>query len=72
MERHQRDLRIRRLTVACIYILIIISLMAVYLITRKHEQRAAPVKAVSSIASVVRIEGATSDAITHNLSKQTT
>lgn len=38
MKRHRRDLRIRRLTIALIYLLIIIAVTVLYIIVRKDEQ----------------------------------
>lgn len=38
MERHQRDLRIRRIAIACIYVLIFTCLIAMYIIVKKAEK----------------------------------
>ena len=38
MKRHHRDLRIRRLTIALIYLLIIIAVTVLYIVVRKEEQ----------------------------------
>lgn len=38
MERHQRDLRIRRVAIACIYILIFTCLLAMYILVKKTEK----------------------------------
>ncbi|HTE34603.1 MAG TPA: hypothetical protein VK666_29695 [Chryseolinea sp.] len=45
MERHQRDLRIRRLAVACIYLLIIISLLSLFIVLKRQQREASPAKA---------------------------
>lgn len=39
MKRHHRDLRIRRLTIAMIYLLLIIALVGFFMIMKKEEQR---------------------------------
>ena len=41
MEKHQRHIRVRRIAIACIYLLLIISLLAIYIVT-KRQQNLAP------------------------------
>ncbi|MEJ1237797.1 hypothetical protein WBG78_06710 [Chryseolinea sp. T2] len=38
MKRHHRDLRMRRLTIALIYLLIIIAIAVLFIVVRKEEQ----------------------------------
>jgi hypothetical protein len=39
MKRHRRDLRMRRLTIALIYLLIIIAVTVLFIIVKKEEQQ---------------------------------
>ncbi len=50
MERHQRDLRIRRVAIACIYLLIIICLVAFYIVINRQPHKPAPPKTETSQA----------------------
>lgn len=38
MKRHHRDLRVKRVTIALIYLLIIIAVTVLYLVVKKEEQ----------------------------------
>ena len=42
MERHQRDLLIRRIAIACIYVLIFTCLIAMYIIVKRSEKTPLP------------------------------
>ena len=44
MERHERDIRIRRVVKAFIYFLIIAALLIVFVVVRRWEQKKADVK----------------------------
>jgi len=39
MKRHHRDLRVKRLTIALIYLLIIIAVTVLFLVVKKEEQQ---------------------------------
>lgn len=53
MERHERGIKLRRIAVAAIYFLIIISLLILFLIVRWQEQKQNSVKQESAL--VVKI-----------------
>lgn len=42
MEKHQRHLKIRRIAIACIYLLIFICLIAVYVVVKRAEKATPP------------------------------